>query len=202
MIRTITDHTVETDFLKPGSWALDAGCLGFEFTNVLLDMGLKVIALDPGEEMPPARNGLVFLKAALVGDHFRHFKWQSVPHSPTDSHLVETDYDLVKTYTILELMQEYNIEQFSLVKLDIEGSEYDVLTKLPGPISKQFSIEFHLHVWEFFAKSLSDAEWQQLLAYEHLVQWYEPRVYSRTKPSWSRHENYCDALFVAKGVKS
>ena len=40
-------------------------------------------------------------------------------------------------------MTKYDIEQFELIKFDIEGSEYSILENLDWTISKQYSIEFH-----------------------------------------------------------
>ena len=198
MLKTITDHTVEADFLTPGAWVLDAGCLGFEFTNILLTMGLKVIALDPGEIQPPPQPGLFFYQAALVGTHTKHFQWKKVEHCPVSSYLVEASSDSVKTYTVQELMQEHQIDKFALVKLDIEGSEYNVLSNWAGLIARQISVEFHLHKWSCFSKSLAEAEMMQNQSYERLIKWYEPKVYSRVKRHPADFANYWDTLFVER----
>jgi FkbM family methyltransferase len=198
MLENILGHTVETGLLQPGNWALDAGCLGFGFTNALLDRGLKVVALDPGEKTAPERSGLFFHQAALVGNHSKHFRWEEVGHSAPSSHLVEAENDQVKTYTVQELMQEHGIDRFALIKLDIEGSEYHVLDAISGPIAQQLSVEFHLHLWHFFAKSLVEAEERQVRTYEHLIRWYEPRYYFKQRLPVFDCDNFIDTLFIEK----
>ena len=48
----------------------------------------------------------------------------------------------VPVVTISEMMEEFGIEEFEYVKMDIEGAEYEILENLPKGI-KQFSVEFH-----------------------------------------------------------
>jgi hypothetical protein len=48
---------------------------------------------------------------------------------------------------------------FDLVKLDIEGAEFDVLEHWPGPVATQLSIEFH----DAFDKRFYDAAYFERL---------------------------------------
>lgn len=49
----------------------------------------------------------------------------------------------VPTITLKKLMEKYSIEQFDLIKIDIEGGEYELLENIDWTISKQYSVEFH-----------------------------------------------------------
>ena len=40
-------------------------------------------------------------------------------------------------------MLKYNINEFEFIKIDIEGSEYNLIENLPSNCVKQFSVEFH-----------------------------------------------------------
>jgi len=49
----------------------------------------------------------------------------------------------VETTTIEEIMNQFNIEQFEMVKMNVEGSEYEILEYFPKMCAKQISISFH-----------------------------------------------------------
>jgi hypothetical protein len=70
-------------------------------------------------------------------DKFDDPKCKATPNNP-----FKQSFDVQLT-TIAEIMDEYAITQFELIKIDIEGAEYEILANLPSKCSKQLSIEFH-----------------------------------------------------------
>jgi hypothetical protein len=51
--------------------------------------------------------------------------------------------NVVKSTNLKKIMDKYNVQQFELIKFDIEGAEYEILMNIDWTISKQYSIEFH-----------------------------------------------------------
>lgn len=159
-------HTYEPELIKSGGWALDLGCNDFIFSRHLLSLGLKVIALDPIKDLEiptdlKENNNFFFLEKACVGSknkskmiYYEYTSWgaNSVYNSPDLLHRpqnaghannpLKLQYE-VNTTTIIDLMNEFNIEIFEIIKIDVEGAEYEILDNLPKKCSKQLSVEFH-----------------------------------------------------------
>lgn len=72
-------------------------------------------------------------------DHVSHsiYNWQN-------NRSRDTDYVIVKTVTIDEVMKEYNLESIPLIKIDIEGAEVDVIPDMldKGISPDQICVEF------------------------------------------------------------
>lgn len=68
------------------------------------------------------------------------------PHSGVDDQSIDVEVRCLRT-----LMQERGHEHIDVLKLDIEGAEYDVLTQLceQGLDCRQILVEFHHHLPEF-----------------------------------------------------
>lgn len=69
----------------------------------------------------------------------------------------------VECITIGELMLREAVNHFDLIKLDIEGSEFDVLENLSRPVASQISVEFH--DWDkprYRADTYYDRLWKML----------------------------------------
>ncbi|KKW46523.1 MAG: Methyltransferase, FkbM family protein [Parcubacteria group bacterium GW2011_GWB1_56_8] len=194
-LATIAEHTVDIDLLKQG-FVLDAGCRNFIFARELARLGCSVVAVDadPTVEYPSDFRG-IFLNVALATESGeRNFLMHSNPEA---RHLVRDGIfsfptTKVRTTTISNLMDFYSIESWDVVKLDIEGAEYDILQQWPGPIAKQISIEFHEHCGPR-PKELYDS------IFEHLSQWYKIAQHEKE----ARHcagENWWDTLLIRKGT--
>ena len=54
--------------------------------------------------------------------------------------------DDVECFTLEKFMQQIEVDQWDLIKMDIEGSEHKVLRHMMMPRAKQISVEFHMHV--------------------------------------------------------
>lgn len=170
MIETIEDHYVDQSLMKSGGWVLDLGCVGFRNVAYFLSKGFKVIGVEPvkGEEGSPYRPSPIIsfnekfthLQKACVGIKntetmtFYEYAWGGANSLITKPEMLHQEkygghaanpfkasYQVPVT-TISEIMEEFNIEEFEYVKMDIEGAEYEILENLPEGI-KQFSVEFH-----------------------------------------------------------
>jgi hypothetical protein len=78
---------------------------------------------------------------------------------------------------------------WDVIKLNIEGSEYDVLDTWPGPIARQIVVSFHEHT----PRARGRAECDRLIA--KMGQWYKA-----FNVVWEKRyccsENYWDVLFI------
>lgn len=193
-IEIIDNHSVAVDLLTGGP-VLDAGCRGLRFAQYFADKGHRVIALDPAPEIEPEVKGLVTVyKTALVAPS----------QSGTHVNLVLTD-DLearyigggagvpVQSISLLPLSSECDVRQWDVIKLNIEGSEYDILEAWPGPIANQLVFSFHEHT----DRKRGREECDRIV--DRLKQWYD--IYNQTwEPRYCTFANYWDILCIKRGL--
>ena len=194
ILETISEHTVAVDLLTGGP-VLDAGARGFVFSKWFADRGHFVLALDPSPELTlePYKN-IVFQKKALVGPNVK-FPYLVMTEDPGASYIAENfPAYAVEPVRMDELGFPEKIDSgWDVIKLDIEGSEYDVLMTWPGPIANQITVEFHEHT----ARKRGDKAIQDIV--DHLSQWYKPVQHEKTQAQCAGW-NYWDSLFVLKSL--
>jgi hypothetical protein len=141
-IELIEEHHVAVDLIPAKANILDLGCRGFKFTNHwrFIHGGThNVVAVDCDRLRGYEReyhqiavsdyNGLCGIKKF------------------DDPNATQIQYgNDVECYTLEKLMQYMDVEQWDLMKVDIEGSEHKVLRNMLLPRAKQISVEFHLHL--------------------------------------------------------
>jgi FkbM family methyltransferase len=147
---SIDEHALNESILKKDGWVLDLGCVGFNFAKNIKQYVNNVIAIDANPSIVNTEN-VIFENIAITSDEsqlsityniFDDSQGNSLYHPINDWCKFQKSVK-VPTTTIKKLMEKYNVNQFELIKLDIEGSEYDLLMNLDFKISKQYSIEFH-----------------------------------------------------------
>lgn len=146
---TIAEHTINENIIKKSGWALDLGCIGFDFSLKIKEYVDNVIGVDANPSIQGV-DGIIFENKALVTDereevYYNIFndKQGNSLFLPLNDTCVFQTRTKVKTTTMKSLMEKYGIEQFEVIKIDIEGGEYDFLNNLDFTISKQYSVEFH-----------------------------------------------------------
>jgi FkbM family methyltransferase len=156
MMTTIDFHSLDLEKLTRGGWIIDAGCRGFEFTRGWLDLGFKVFALDadPTMTVPDdllARPDFRFCCAAVVGNQTNEVRF-AMDDGTVARHVVTPEMSAyrwpvitVKAMTISQVLEQLGVESVEAVKLDVEGSEYEILKKWPGPVAKQINVSYHEH---------------------------------------------------------
>ena len=169
LLDTIHGHTFRSDLLTKGGYVLDLGCNDFVFSNYMLSIGMKVIALDPIKDLRIPSNfkhlennpNFTYLQRACVGvkngdtaTYYEYLHWgaNSLVNKPEMLHRstngghannpYKASYEVPLT-TLTELMSEFNIPKFEFIKIDVEGSEYGILSTFPHECTKQLSVEFH-----------------------------------------------------------
>jgi len=94
----------------------------------------------------------------------------------------------VPCITLQDIYNEIGTD-IDLLKLDIEGAEYEILENLE-PIPKQISCEFHEHCHTELHKLYIDK------VLEHLCKHYHMNLYIR---EWPRYL-FMDCLFIRKDL--
>lgn len=200
MIVTCDGHSYDESLLTPGGWALDVGARGFKFADRMAAMGLNVIAMEPDRSVRyEGPHNVRCLNTALVGNPLMESSMYAVWSDGSGNQLAETrpihatEYYEVPCITLAKLMAAESIDQFDIVKLDCEGSEYDILWRWPRHVAVQISVEWH----DFLGKRPRESYYDELFAgplrdYE-IIQ-HEWRELSPENPIFS----YWDSLLVLR----
>jgi FkbM family methyltransferase len=209
---TVEEHTLSLDVLNEHSWILDLGCLNFKFSNYFINITKNIICVDANPKITtengiipgfPIPGNIIFINKAISNQDNDYIDYY-VYHDINGNSIYRNDYDYapimevikVQTISIERIMSTYGIEQFDLIKFDIEGAEYDILEKIDFSISKQFSIEFHdfrnfvIDLVKFYNSFLERAQ-----EYCHIVK------HEKTQhPGWMTGTgiNHWDSLFILK----
>lgn len=199
-IEVIDNHSIRTDLLpEKGGNILDVGARGFRFSKWFTEKGHFSVALDPSPEVEePKIPGLIFYPTALVAPWQKKIKWQlnMVGNNPEAFFLEiaardESKVQEISTVDMLDITPKGMV--WDVVKLNIEGSEYDVLTTWPAPIAKQITVSFHQHTARRWPESQID------YLVRRLSEWYVP-VRHVKDARYCAGENWWDSLFVLKGI--
>lgn len=196
---TIDDHTFDEKLLT-GGWVIDAGCRGWNFSKTLyLDpYGNNVYSIDIEDLSEQSVYYSIFKQAALTatpgqtdayyfgngtGNFIKGVNQEpvSLPDRPVK---VET----VPCITLQDIYNEIGTD-IDLLKLDIEGSEYEILANIE-PIPKQITVEFHEHVHDHLHKKYIE----QVM--DHLCKHYHCTLHIK---DWPRY-HYMDCLFIRKDL--
>jgi len=207
-LQAIAEHTFNVDQLTPGSKVLDVGCRDFKLAIALLDIGCCVCGVDPDPNITtvPDVPGFIFSRKALVSRPVARDKVGilRVPDDPYGAYIehgsnpvktlapgsTESAYE-VELIDIVTLSEVLHVDHWTAVKLDCEGSEYEILLDWPGPISDQISVEFHDHL---HGKDMNQT--YDLIRW-HLEKWYDVHQWKRTGKK-AATKNYWDVLFTLK----
>lgn len=198
-LERIDEHTLDLDLLGPGTTVLDVGCRGFHLAKHLASLGSKILCLDPSPDIvDPQAPNITFQRKAVLGygPASQRVKFAMV-HDKNASFVVDGLYEPgqvieVEATTIPALLEEHQISQVDAVKLDCEGSEYEILAAWPGPIAKQISVEFHLHTHS----ARSDNEIERIVSY--LERWYAVVSHKKSLQHGLPTLNYWDSLFLLR----
>lgn len=151
MIEVIAEHSVDTSLIPARAYILDAGCRGMIFTNEMRRRGHEVLALDCDR-----LENEVYMQLALSNKNCR----VGVKHSSDPQATTICNGDGVDCVTLAELNDMFFNKDFvfDLIKLDIEGSEYEVIMSMDRQYAKQLSIEFHLHTGVYGEREMIEME--------------------------------------------
>jgi hypothetical protein len=139
MIKVIAEHSVNEKLLDYGSKILDIGCRGFLFMDHFRNKcKYHCVGVDIDDLDAENRN---FMQVAITG------KTQKVGiHKTNDPQAPSVKPgNQIQAYTLDDFSKLVGVPFWDLIKMDIEGSELEVIMSLTKAPAKQLSIEFHLH---------------------------------------------------------
>jgi len=201
----ICEHTIDENIINKSGWALDLGCIGFDFSLGIKKYVDNVIGVDPNPSIKPIPE-IIFENKAIIPlnkeevfyNEFNDKHGNSLLTSLNDTCILQTRIK-VKATTIPNLMEKYVIKQFEVIKLDIEGGEYELLENIDFTISKQFTVEFH-EFRNMNPCAPNNEEYFDELFYK-LKQYCDVIQHNKTHHpgfSYGKGFNYWDSLFVLK----
>lgn len=200
---TIDGHTFDETLLT-GGWVIDAGCRGFNLFHYKFNSTGRYLGLDIDDlEVPISAAGSQykarFKRAALTnytgqtecylfGNGTGNFikGINGVPGN-TEDRPVQTI--TVPTITLQDIYNEIGTD-IDLLKLDIEGAEYQVLDSSFEPIPKQITVETHEHCHP----DQHNAYWPEI--FERLCKHYNAILHIREWPQYK----FMDCLFIRKDL--
>lgn len=187
-LETIAEHTVCLDLLPECANILDLGCRGFQFTGALRMMGHEVYPVDMDYLGPEGYYQVAITNYVGFGDVYKNNDPQATRLNKR--HDNQSDSSIL-TLTLERFSADVKVSFWDLIKIDIEGSEYEVIMSLTKPPAKQLSIEFHLHTGIYHMDAIQKMEL-------HLgFLGYEPVQHEMTKQH-GLGLNLWDSLWVLK----
>lgn len=181
---TIAEHTIEETLLPEKANILDIGCRGFLFADELVRLGHAVYPVDIDLLHPCS---MKYFIAAIGGTDGEC----SIEFSGDPQATKKKAGTGVKMYTIKSFSEFVSVPFWDLIKMDIEGSEYEVIMTLTEPPAKQLSIEFHLHTGVYTDQEVLKMRW-------HLEDLgYTPVLFEKTR-AHGMGLNYWDSLWILK----
>lgn len=191
-IKVIAEHSVDVDLLT-GGICIDVGCRGFGFSEAMRDLGCEVWAFDLEDMQAP--EGVKFLKTAISSTSGPGFYMDTKDQQAKHLSGSGIPIDIASLNSVYETMHKVApTAVVDILKLDIEGSEYLVLSDLFfQPIPRQISVEFHMHAH----RALHNQYYDKCM--ENLLKYYEPVKHELTQAHGAGW-NYWDSLFVRRDL--
>lgn len=190
MIQEIGEHSVRTDLLT-GGIAIDIGCLGWEFSKGMRDLGCEVHAFDliHLEDKPAG----IYFSVAAITDKDEKVRVLNTPDRQA-WHISKKGGIIVDSISLNNLYKFFEGQTIDVLKIDAEGSEYLILSDPDfKPIARQISVEWHMHCHMDKHNLLYDKCMQNLCRY------YEP-VQHQLSVAHGSGLNYWDSLFIRRDL--
>lgn len=179
-VKVIAEHSVAMNLLPKQAKVLDLGCRGFLFKDEMQRLGHNVLAVDIDEfERDDYFQIAISNFVGRVG-----IKRSNDPQATTI-----TEGSELMCMDLKMLMLTARIDFFDLIKMDIEGSEYEVIMSMDKPYCKQISWEAHLHTGVYNEDAVIEME-NKLDSLG-----YVPAVHSKTK-AHGMGLNFWDSLWI------
>lgn len=189
---TVDNHTF-SPYLLTGLPILDAGSRGLRLAKWFAQLGHRVIALDPGEDEKTV--GVESYRLAIVGSKYAGGHVQLVRTDDLEARYVvyQDGHGDCQAVSLGSLMNDCKVPKWDLIKLNIEGSEYDILSEIDGPVSRQIVFSFHEHT----DRARGREECDRII--DRLRQWYD--IHNQVwEKRYGCRENYWDVLAIERGI--
>jgi FkbM family methyltransferase len=201
MERVIKEHTFFDELFNDEIVVIDLGACKGEFVNELgnffkIKKAILVEANPTNFKMLHNKENYVLYNKAISNISNQTIDFYEDTNSPYNGSKVFNYFNGVKhqieTISLDDIIKENNITHIDILKIDIEGSEYDIMPKIKDEtysIIKQITIEFHDFIdVELKLKTKNIIDKLELLGFSRIS---KPITYMNNS------ENY-DVLFYKK----
>lgn len=135
--------------INPGDMVMDCGAHIGSFTRLALSLGAKVLAIEADRdnfEMLKLNtigyNNLILYNAIIYDG--KPVPFLKDPERGELHKIAAVSPDIFPSTTLKRIIKQFKIEKIDLLKMDIEGSEYEVLYHFKQfEIVRQISMEWH-----------------------------------------------------------
>lgn len=175
----VAEHSFDPTLLPPtGGNILDLGCAGFEFSNYFKGVhDVYSVDLEVGEYQ------------VAISDY--NGQCGIVKSNDPQATKIDRNGSGLVCMTLQTFSKSVLVDFWDLIKMDIEGSEYQVIMSMDKPMAKQLSIEFHLHTKAY-------GQYEMTLMEDKLkALGYIPIQHEMTEKHCAGM-NYWDSLFILK----
>lgn len=181
-IEKLHEHSYVPELLPSRAKILDLGCRGFYISAFFGDKH-DVVNVDVDD-----LDG-VYIKKAITGRN-GIATMQYMSGDPQATKVVSLGKGVqVETITLDRLSEMCGVTLWDLIKMDIEGSELDVIMGLNRAPARQLSVEFHLHTGAY-----GENEVKQMVGKLTSLGY---KIHSHEKyPAHGCGPNYWDSLFI------
>lgn len=189
IIETIAEHNVDVSLLPEHAVIADLGCLNFIFCDEMRRRGHIVYPVDIQDLSPRVHYQIAITDYDGYGYVLHNNDKQATMFSQFDQKNVRSER--IKCRTLESFKRELQIEMFDLIKMDVEGSELQIIMSLDSPPAKQLSVEFHMHTGVY-----GDEEVYQMVSHLRRMG-YEIASHEKT----SQHglpPNFWSSLFILR----
>lgn len=144
-LETIAEHTIATNLLPEKANILDLGCRGFLFSNELRRRGHNIVSVD----CDWLDSGYPYHQIAISDSIGEVWLYKNSDPQATGIKNEKGKHidsrETVPCTTLQEFSKSVGIEFWDAIKIDVEGSEFEIIMSLQVPPATQISVEFHHH---------------------------------------------------------
>jgi len=166
-INNFLHHTFISDYLDPSSIVIDLGANKGEFTEFITNkFGSKVYAVEPVPELfnKIPNSSLIIKDRCCISNKNGFCELNIAPnHCPTTHKILDqtriSKKIKVKVKNFKNFLDQYNINKVDLLKIDIEGEEFNLLKDIDEKtLDKihQITVEFHDFLWPELEKTADE----------------------------------------------
>ena len=171
----VRGHTIWAPLLGPQSVVVDAGAHRGEFSSALTKrFKCRCILIEANPQLASeltCHGSIEVMNAALAATDgaTRFFFRENLEAGGIVARDEDGDCETVeiRTISLAGLMHRYGLQQIELLKLDIEGAEFELLARTPERLLSsvaQITVEFHDFLTEFRGQGFFEAARKRLTA--------------------------------------
>jgi FkbM family methyltransferase len=201
MEKVIKEHTFFDDYFGDEIVVVDLGACQGEFTDELnqyykIKKAILVEANPTNFNKLTKKENYILYNKLVSNEENQTLSFYEDPNSPYNGSKMFNYFNgvehKIETISINQIIQENNLDYIDILKIDIEGSEYDIMPNISDETLskiKQITIEFH----DFIDNSLKEKT-------ENIINRMESLGFSRiSKPiRYMNNSNNYDVLFYKK----